>query len=392
MLPMFMQKPFDVQYFQHIQQIFGSSIIAHWPLLEASGATVATDIAISEHLANGGFETAGAGGADVWGSWTETAGDGALANETTIVHSGSDAAKITAGATANTKVAQTFATVAGENYELEFWTRGDGTNAGRYGVYDVTGSADIVAAVTTGVTGTTYTMVQVRFTTPARCVSVRPDLWCPATDTGIAYFDDVSVKGRQKHNGAYSNVTLAQAGIGDGRTSGSFNGTSSYVNVYSAGFVADFTPSELSITGWLKAAAGEWASATQRRIINIQTLTSLLTIRKSAANTLQSLYNGGGTTDSVTVGGQTSEDWIHFGLTVSVSADQFKFFLGGVQAGATQTGIGTCDGTLISTATVIGSANSETPANVWSGNLANLIVLNKAATPAEIAETARRSV
>src|SRR3990172_7900670 len=47
-------------------------------------------------ILNPGFEVAGAGGADIWANWVETAGDGALANETTEVHSGVDAAKMTA--------------------------------------------------------------------------------------------------------------------------------------------------------------------------------------------------------------------------------------------------------------------------------------------------------
>src|SRR3990170_1049333 len=117
MLPMFMQKQFDVQYFQHVKRTFGSALIGYWPLWEASGA-VATDQAVNEHLVNGGFETAGAGGADVWGSWTETAGDGALANETTLVHGGSDAAKITAGGNAQTKKGQNLAPFAGGEQEL----------------------------------------------------------------------------------------------------------------------------------------------------------------------------------------------------------------------------------------------------------------------------------
>ena len=61
-----------------------------------------SEIVGGELLSNPGFETAGGGGADVWGSWTESAGDGALANEVAIVNSGSDAAKVTAGATTNT--------------------------------------------------------------------------------------------------------------------------------------------------------------------------------------------------------------------------------------------------------------------------------------------------
>jgi len=227
---------FERQYFNRMRAL---NPIAYWPLWEASGS-VAYDYAIVDIL-NGGFETAGAGGADVWATWAETAGDGALANETTIVHGGSDAAKVTAGATANTKVAQTCGVIPGHVYTLSFWTRGDGTNGGRYGVYDVSNSADIVAAVATGVTGTTYTQKTATFIAPAGCISVRIDLWCPTTNTGIAYFDDVSMPGPGKHNGTCSNVTLGQPGIGDGRTSALFvPASNSYVNVYSVGLAAYF--------------------------------------------------------------------------------------------------------------------------------------------------------
>ena len=43
MLPMFMQKPFDVQYFQHIKRLFGTALIGYWPLDEAAGASTVTD-------------------------------------------------------------------------------------------------------------------------------------------------------------------------------------------------------------------------------------------------------------------------------------------------------------------------------------------------------------
>src|SRR3972149_11511009 len=120
---------FERQYFNRMRAL---NPIAYWPLWEASGS-VAYDYSIVDIL-NGGFETAGAGGADVWATWDETAGDGALSNETTIVHGGSDAAKITAGSTANTKVANTITVRPGIEYVLRFWTRGDGTYGGRYGV------------------------------------------------------------------------------------------------------------------------------------------------------------------------------------------------------------------------------------------------------------------
>lgn len=142
-------------------------------------------------LSNPGFETAD-GGAPTWANWTDTAGDGAIANETTAVYSNVDAAKITAGGTVNTKVAQAVTTIAGKKYRLRFWSKDDGTNAGRYGIYDVTNGADIVAIVATA-KAAVFAATTVAFTAPAGCVSVRIDLWCPAVDTKIAYFDACKV-------------------------------------------------------------------------------------------------------------------------------------------------------------------------------------------------------
>jgi hypothetical protein len=181
---------------------FGS-VRPEWQLLP-SGAAVdvsggalrgATLVANGyEMLPNGDFETAGAGGVDVFGTWGEMAGDGAIADEGSLVHGGSHAAKLTAGATANTQLTQNIAVTPGVRYALTFWTRGDGTNAGRYYVADVTNSAVIQALTSTGVTGTTYTQVTYAFTAPVGCTTVIIQLRCPATNGGIAYFDDVSLQ------------------------------------------------------------------------------------------------------------------------------------------------------------------------------------------------------
>jgi hypothetical protein len=146
-------------------------------------------------ILNPGFETAGAGGADVFGTWTETAGDGAIADETTLVHGGAHACKLTGGATPPyyPQVYHTITVVPGQTYQLTFWTRGDGTNAGRYLVYDTNNVVSITGTLTTGVAGTTYTLVSKTFTAPAGCVSARVILVCPAVNGGIAYFDDVEV-------------------------------------------------------------------------------------------------------------------------------------------------------------------------------------------------------
>ena len=44
--------------------------------------TAKSNGALTELIANGGFETAGEGGADVFGTWVESAGNGAIAVET----------------------------------------------------------------------------------------------------------------------------------------------------------------------------------------------------------------------------------------------------------------------------------------------------------------------
>jgi len=147
-----------------------------------------------ELLDNPGFETAGGGGVDIWADWIESASDGALANEVGSVHSGSDAAKITAGLSVNTLVYQDVTVTAGKMYRFLVWTRGDATYAGQYVIYDQTGGADIIGLSSTGVTAATYAEVDVAFIAPVGCVTVRIYLWCPSTNTGVAYFDDVSVK------------------------------------------------------------------------------------------------------------------------------------------------------------------------------------------------------
>ena len=149
----------------------------------------------SELLSNTGFETAGAGGSDVFAGWTEfTVGGGSLSDETSLVHSGSHALKI--GTTGNwgNRETQVVAVTAGKLYKYSFWTRGDGTRAGGYQVFNNTGATDIITA-TTGITGTTYQLVTGYFIAPSGCGSVTFYLHGPLSGatTGV-YFDDASLK------------------------------------------------------------------------------------------------------------------------------------------------------------------------------------------------------
>jgi len=156
-----------------------------------NGQILGADVTVD----NPGFETAGGGGADVFANWSETAGDGAIALETSLVNEGSGACKLTAGATANTEVTQNITVVAETDYELRFYAcGGDATNEGRFAIYDVTNGAYIEAVAATGITSIEYTEVAQEFTTPAGCISIRIEFWCPTTNLKIAYFDSVILK------------------------------------------------------------------------------------------------------------------------------------------------------------------------------------------------------
>jgi len=169
-----------------VATIGGRVIVGPTTVLEADLAIFGTNL-----LINGDFETAGAGGADVFSSWGESAGDGTIVDETTIVHIGSHAAKLTSGAASNTYIYQDRTVTAGKTYRLLFVARGDGTNAGRYQVYDVTNGATISDITSTGVTGAAYASVSYTFVAPAGCANVRIILYCPAVNAAYSYFDYV---------------------------------------------------------------------------------------------------------------------------------------------------------------------------------------------------------
>ena len=145
-------------------------------------------------LENPGFETAGGGGADVFGSWAETAGDGAIASSATV-HTGAASALLTAGPTRNTEITQSQAgLVAGSEATLGFWARGNGAVPGRYAVYNVTGAAYIQPVTSTGVTAATFAFVSYSFTLPVGCTEVRIELWCADTNAAETRFDDVELR------------------------------------------------------------------------------------------------------------------------------------------------------------------------------------------------------
>lgn len=153
----------------------------------------------TEILTNTGFENLG--GTSLFLGWSNDIGDGTTGkvDETTIVHSGSHAFKITSGATSSfaPQLNQTISVSPGQEYQLSFWTRGDGVNSGKYAIYDLTNGTylnNTASGATTGVSGSTYTQVTTTFTAPLGCNSIKLFLISANVAGAVAYFDDISIK------------------------------------------------------------------------------------------------------------------------------------------------------------------------------------------------------
>ena len=302
-------------------------------------------------LLNPGFETPGGGGADIWAGWTETAGDGALANEVVIVHEGVDACKMTSGPTVNTRVQENFAVLPNMHYRMRIWTQGDGVNAGRFRIRDETNGVDITAGtISTGITGAAYGMVPYLFTTPAGCVLVSIRLQCPPVNGGVCYFDATEVRRMN-------------------------------------GFLGD----QGSIIIPLQVAnAGVWTDGEIRYAVRIgpSGADHLLAIYRSAINNQMVVrYLSGGVSRQILINGLTTIDPVFYGITWDISAGatgEVLVYYAGIQSGITLVGLGTWGKDLTNATTVVGAV-STVPAQVWLGNIGPALIYNEAKSPAEMA-------
>lgn len=215
-------------------------------------------------------------------------------------------------------------------------------------------------------------------------------LW-PQNELSGAVSKDISGHG---YNGAYSGVTLGAAGIGDGNSAVSYDGTNSFDNI--AAVAPGFNP--LAGTFLIPAkmsAAGVWTDAATRYIFRLGADASNgVNIRKTSTdNRLTFEYVAGGTSkavNSTAFGGSTV--WMMLAISWDKAADAVKAYgctLGSVlaQLGTTQTSLGVWSGTLAATLCCIGSLSTG-PSSVHSGSIGPVTLLNRAATLAELQQAA----
>lgn len=205
-------------------------------------------------------------------------------------------------------------------------------------------------------------------------------LWESSGATAV----DVSPNGL---NGAYSaGVTYGQPGIGDGRTSCYFGGTSR-VNLYSAGLATALPTTELSYIIWASHSAAVWAAGVAAFTLNFRVdVNNRFSLERSAtANTMLLRYMAGGTNKVVTINGLTSEALLPFVMTVSKSNDRLRGYVNGSKFGADVTGLGTWVGTLNSSYAAIASQQGGADSSPDTCGVAHVALINRELTAAEVA-------
>lgn len=207
-------------------------------------------------------------------------------------------------------------------------------------------------------------------------------LWTQGEASGTTCVDS-SGNGR---NGTYTGVQLAQPGV-DRFTCAKYDGLTSYANIYSVSLASAFNGNEGTLAVMLRIAGSVWLDGAARRVINVSTGANSIYIRRTTVNGQIGFSR---MTSTVLVDGLSSISWVHVALSWSLTTNQVIAYIDGSSVGTP----GVCpawSGTLNATQCAVGAANT-TPTQAWSGWLQYAMLLNRAATPAEIAQMARAVV
>jgi len=194
------------------------------------------------------------------------------------------------------------------------------------------------------------------------------------------------------YHGTSTNVSVADRWRqgADGGSCYRFDGSTSYVNIYTALAVGVTTIGSISV--WFACEPTYLNGTTLGRIFTMSAdANNAFILEKTAtANTFRGAYIAGGTTDSVSpvlrqADNNPHPEWHHLGASLTVAGDMLKIYVDGAQSSTTQTGLGTWAGAIAATLFCIGSG-STVPANVFNGWLQHMAIWSTVLTDDEFAE------
>lgn len=339
-------------------------------------------------IQNPGFEVAGTGGLDPFAQWGEVQGTGAIDDELALFHSGAHAAKLTAGAGANTLVYNVLSVTPGVLYDLTFWTRGDGANGGRYVVYDNTNGVYIKVMTPTGVTGAIYTQVSCHFTAPVGCLFAQYQFYCPAVPGGICYYDDISVAPIVGDSHVFDGVYGGGYALGQPGYSGLsvlFDGLTAYVEMNRPA-IANHRPAAAgSYIIYCKTTLAALIDGLAHWPMKFKSLDGLNYIDcfKDAANNKVGWQFRDDTSGQVyKVTNWTTVNWFSLGCTWSV-ANGINHYLNGIKVGVSSAIGGTMTHPMNYSIMKL-ALGADSPTGFWPGNLQNFAMWDAELTAAEM--------
>ena len=216
------------------------------------------------------------------------------------------------------------------------------------------------------------------------------------TSTGTQYTEwrNISVTEVNPLNGGDTATTVGVAtGIASMPYARRFNGATSFINIYSAELNSMFNPAAGTLIAFAQVAnAGVWTDGSARYMVNlgVDTNNYIIVYKNSSPNNqLVCWYKAGGTDDLVTYTTSTT-DAISIAFTWDkLINNKVSLYINGTLIGTSPT-LGTWVGNLNSLNVTIGAYNT-TPANVWNGDIAQVMLANRALTAGEIADIYQKS-
>lgn len=194
--------------------------------------------------------------------------------------------------------------------------------------------------------------------------------------------------------GTYSTgVQLGVEGIEDGDTASSFNGTDSYINIYSSSLSNAFNSQEGTIIAWLKPHEDIWSNHIRYSVAfilgnnnnNIEFLMAKSLPEDLSNNDykLEAYYTTILEVGGNSIGIQQTNSWFQLALSWSISNHRCHMYLNGSLIPDNTYFSGVWQGSLMTEYCYIGFT-SGTPDYNWLGSIAHVSVVNREATASEI--------
>ncbi|HSX48930.1 MAG TPA: SH3 domain-containing protein [Candidatus Saccharimonadales bacterium] len=379
-------QPFDAVFVAGATSVdLGNGVANSGNYVEFDDVTVSLDnyIRPGEISVDGGFET--------WTNsttptnWIPTVvGSSTVNQETSIVHGGSNAVRLTGDSSNNfVSVAQTSVTT-GKTYNITYWARADVSSGVSLAIEHVASANYQVQKLTDVYTQYSFTFVALDTT-----IGFKRN----ANTSHSIYVDDVSITEIDPLVGSIPitnlngdpNIirpTTSSASGGHLTNAYSFDGSNDVVNIYSSDLNSAFNPSEGTLVTWANYT-GTINDGSTRYLVNIQADgNNFVYLEKGTTGAFHMGMELGGSLREVTP--TLTTGWHQYVVTWSQSGASLKAYIDGAQSGGSQSLSGlTWTGNLASTLVAVGAGTSS-GSFPWSGLANDVRLYGRALTSTEI--------